>query len=1049
VRISDVSIRNPVFAWMLMSAMMIFGAISFSRMGVSQLPDVDFPVVSISINLEGAAPEIMETNVVDPIEDGMMSLQGVRTVSSSSKQGSASVTVEFELEKNIDIAVNEIQTKLAQIQRRLPKEIDPPSVSKTNPDDQPIMWLAVYRKTREQKDLSHFVRNFIKDQFSTVSGVGDVFLGGYIDPNLRIWVKPEELKKRNMTVNDIIDSVRTGHVELPGGLIDTNVKVFNVRTMGEAKSVEEFGNIVITSRAGQQIQNPFQIVRLKDVADVEEGLAEVTRKSRFNGEPAIGVGIRKQKGSNAVDVAKRVKEKLQELRKIVPPDINLEVNFDSTLFVEEAIHELNFTLILSAILTAIACWVFLGSWTATLNVIMAIPTSILGAFIPLYFMGFTLNTFTLLGLSLSIGIVVDDAIMVLENIFRHNEMGKTRIEAAIVGAREITFAAVAATVAIVAIFLPVAFMKGVIGKFFLQFGFTITFAVLLSLVEALTITPMRSAQFVSKDERKTKIGFAFERLLEFLRGFYQKTLDLSLQHRWKVVFAAVAFMMTSFVLLRFIGKEFSPPQDQSLFLVRMTTPAGSALQFTDEKVMQAEKFLTSRGEVKKYYLSIGGFGGGPGETNSAMMFVTMKPKNERPIDPEKNKRLTQQEFMDVVRSNLFKIKDLKPIIQDLSARGFTAGRGFPVEFKIQGQDWDKLHTYTEKIIEEMNKTGLMTDADSNYLLGSPEIQITPDRKAAAMHGISVQTIGQTVNSLIGGVLIGQYPKEGQRYDIRVQIKKGYGKVEEIKNLMVGNSRANLIPLSQVVTQDLKQSLQSINRIDRRRAISVFSNLATGASQQAAVEKIEEIGARILPTGYNISFSGSSQTFKETFQSLIFALVLGLVVAYMVLATQFNSFIDPISVLVALPFSVSGAFVALLIFGQTLNLYSMIGLILLMGIVKKNSILLVEFTNVMREREGIQHVNEALSAACPIRLRPILMTSFATIIGALPAAIAFGPGAETRAPMAIAIIGGVFVSTLLTLYVVPSVYSLLARLERRQKATHEVKAAFASVGNAGE
>jgi HAE1 family hydrophobic/amphiphilic exporter-1 len=1031
---------------MLMLGLIVFGAICFSRMGVSQLPDVDFPVVNVSVTLEGAAPEIMETTVVDPIESVLMTVEGVRSLSSSSKQGSANITVEFELGKNIDVAVNEIQTKVAQAQRTLPKDVDPPVITKTNPDDQPIIWLAATTTNPDRRYLMAYARDFLRDQFSTVAGVGDVFLGGYLEPNLRVWVKPEELKKYNVSVNDIMNTIETEHSELPGGLIQTDAKSFNVRTLGEARSVEEFGNIIISQRAGATTQNPFNVLRLKQVADVEEGLQDVTRASRFNRQMALGIGIRKQKGSNAVEVARKVKEKVKELEGVLAKDVKVFVNFDSTVFIENAIHELNRALIISAILTALACWIFLGSWSATLNVLLAIPTSIVGAFIALYFMGFTLNTFTLLGLALSIGIVVDDAIMVLENIFRHREDGKPKIEAAIVGAREITFAAMAATVAIIAIFLPVAFMKGVIGKFFFQFGVTISFAVLLSLIEALTITPMRCAQFVELGHRTTRLGRAFESLMDWSQRSYTKGLAWSLSHRWWVLGAALVFMAVSFKLVSFLNKEFSPAQDQSLFLVRLQTPVGSSLAFTDDRVKQAEDYLLNRGEVKQVYVAIGGFGGGASsETNTAVMFVTMKPYGERPKDEKTGRRSSQQEFMQIVRQDLSKIPDLKPVIQDLSMRGFASGRGFPIEFRVQGPDWDKLHEYSEMIQAEMEKTGDMTDIDTNYLVGMPEVQITPDRQAAALHGISIQSIGKTVNAMIGGVKVGQYPKGGYRYDIRVQVKQDYDKVGNIRNLTVANSRGNLIPLSQVVKQEVRPSLQSIYRIDRQRAITVYANLKPGVSQQAALEKVRQIADRILPVGYSIGFTGSAQTFKESFESLIFALVLGIFIAYMVLASQFNSFIDPVSVLMALPFSISGAFLSLLITGQSLNIYSMIGLILLMGIVKKNSILLVEFTNQVREK-GVSNVSEALKRACPIRLRPILMTSFATIVGAIPEAVSFGAGGETLRPMAISVIGGVFVSTLLTLFVVPCAYLVLSRFEKRDRNIAATRLAFANVSD---
>ncbi len=489
-----------------MLGLIVFGAVSFNRLGVSQLPDVDFPVLSVSVNLPGAAPEVVETTIVDVLENALSTVEGVRSISSSSKTGQASLTLEFDLEMNIDLALQDVQAKISQAQRSLPEDMEPPRISKTNPDDQPILWLALTYDKDDPEFMMKYARDYLRDRFVSVPGVGDIFLGGYTDPALRVWVKPENLTRFNVSVTDIIDAIKAEHVELPGGFIETEKMNFNVRTMGEANTVEEFGNIVISGRGGQKVQDPSQMLRLKQVTRIEEGLDEVSRISRFNGQTALGLGIRKQRGSNSVAVAKAVRAKAAEIRSQLPQGMDLKVNNDSTRFVQQSIDELLKHLLAAALLTSLVCWVFLGSFSATLNVLLAIPTSIFGAFIGLYFFGFTLNTFTLLGLTLAIGIVVDDAIMVLENIFRYNEKGKSRIVSAILGSREIAFPAMAATVAVVAIFLPVAFMQGAIGKYFMQFGVTISLAVLLSLLEALTITPMRSARFISKNERTTRAG---------------------------------------------------------------------------------------------------------------------------------------------------------------------------------------------------------------------------------------------------------------------------------------------------------------------------------------------------------------------------------------------------------------------------------------------------------------------------------------------------------------------------------------------------------------
>lgn len=1045
MKLSDISIKNPVFAWMLMFGLMIFGLISFSRMGVSQMPDVDFPTVNVTVTLDGAAPEVMETQVVDPIESALMTVEGIQSIKSNSKTGSATITVEFDLDRNIDVALQDVQAKVSATQRLLPDNVDPPTLSKTNPDDQPIIWLALTYDKDDPEFLMRYARDYLKDRFTTVEGVGDIFLGGYTDPVMRVQVRPKDLLRYNISVNDVMDAVKNEHSELPGGYIETDKRTFNVRTMGEATTEDEFRSIVISRRAGMMVADSTNMVKIYQVADASMGLDKITRMSRFNGQTALGLGIRKQRGTNAVAVARAIKEKIGEIQTQLPEGMKIHVNFDSTKFIEQSVHELNKHLVLAVVLTSLVCWLFLGSWSATFNVLLSIPTSLLGAFIGLYFLGYTLNTFTLLGLTLAIGIVVDDAIMVLENIFRYNENGRGRIESAILGAREIAFAAMAATAAVIAIFLPVAFMKGIIGKFFMQFGVTISIAVFLSLVESLTITPMRCAGFVHHGERRTKLGRAFEAFMEQLKVNYDVWLRKSLEHRWKVVLGSLIFVFLSFVSIKFLNKEMSPAQDQSIFIAKLMLPVGTSLTYTDAQTKQAEKWLMSRPEVKQVYAAIGGFGGGASDANSTMMFITLKDPKERPKDPESGKVLSQQEFMQVARKGLAQIPDVRPILMDLSQQGFSSGRGYPIEFTILGSDWNKLAKYTEQMMKEMENSGLMVDVDSNYLLGMPEIQVKPDRVSAAQHGVSIASIGSTVNALIGGVKVGEYPQGGHRYDIKVKLVDQGNPMDEIRTLFVGNSRGNLIPLPRVTQEVQGSSLQSISRSNRQRAITVTANMKPGVSQQAAMSYVEATAKKILEPGYMIDQGGSSKTFRESFQSLIFALVLGLVIAYMVLASQFNSFIDPVTILMALPFSFSGAFFALLITGQSLNMFSMIGLLLLMGIVKKNSILLIEFTNTVRDR-GTRDAKQALIEACPIRLRPILMTSIATVAAAIPSATATGAGSETMRPMAITLIGGVIVSTALTLFVVPCVYSLMDKFKTRDEVREKTKQAFAAVGN---
>jgi HAE1 family hydrophobic/amphiphilic exporter-1 len=872
------------------------------------------------------------------------------------------------------------------------------------------------------------VRDQLRDRLLTTPGVADIVMGGYVEPNLRVWLDQGRLNRYALTAGDVIQAIKAEHAEPPSGRIEDPRNEFNVRTMGEATDPVEFGKIVINRRGGTPNFNPISI---NQVARVEEGLADIRRISRANGKPAIGLGIRKQRGTNSVEVAKSVKAKVAALAPNLPKGIEIGVNFDTTKFIEDSVEELNFTLILSALLTAIVCWLFLGSWSATFNVILAIPTSIIGSFMLLKAAGFTLNTFTLLGLSLAIGIVVDDAIMVLENIVRHKEEGKSRWDAALIGSREIGFAAVAATVAIIAIFLPVAFMKGLIGRYFLQFGVTISIAVALSLLEALTLTPMRCSQFLEVSPRTSWLGRAIEGGFERCEAIYRRIIPFLLRHRIKTIAAAVLFCIGTFAINGLLKKEFVPPQDQGNLLLRLKAPEGSSLEFTNARMAEVEQVIAKRPETQRYFGSVGGFGGG--DVNTATLFVTLKPFDQRGKDPKKGRPLTQQELAQVLRGELKPIKNLSVFVQDLSLAGFSAKRGYPVEFNIRGPDWAKLTEFGQRIKQEMEKSGLMTDVDSDFRGNVEELHIVPDRDAAKARAVGVADIGDTLSALLGGTVAGKFAEGGHRTDIRVKLENRKPVTsEDLRAIMIRNNRGELVPLLDVVKIQRTPSLQQISRQDRERAVSLFANVAPGKSQAEALQAVQRIGHEVLPQGYRLVVGGSAQTFKESFDSLIVALVLGLIVSYMVLASQFNSFVDPVTVLVALPFSVSGAFIALYLGGQTLNIYSMIGLILLMGIVKKNSIMLVDFTNQKRA-EG-RGVYDALVEACPIRLRPILMTSFATIAGAIPPAIAIGPGAESRVPMALAVLGGVLVSTLLTLFVVPCVYSLFAR-ERKLATDH--------------
>lgn len=1026
MKITEACIKNPVFAWMLMLATVLFGGVAATRIGISQFPDVDFPTISVNAGWEGAAPEVIEHDVVEPIEEALMQVEGVRNITSTSRQGSGNVTVELDLSRNVDLALQDVQTRVAQVQRRLPRDMEPPVVSKSNPEDQPILWIGLSGPYAPQV-LADYARYRVKEKLQTVPGVGEI-QSGAVDRNVRVWIDSDKLDERRVTAGEVLAAIQRQHVELPAGRLETSGREVNVRVLGEAFNLDEFRRLVVKETEGAPVY-------LSDVAIVEDGFEDIRRISRVNGEPAQGMGIRKQRGSNAVAVAKGVKEQIAEIQKTLPPGMELGVNFDSTQFIEESVHEIQFELLLSVILTAFICWLFLGSFGATLNVILAIPMSLLGTVACIYFFGFTLNTFTLLGLALAVGIVVDDAIMVLENIFRHGELGKDRVSAAREGTAEISFAALAATLAVCAIFLPVVFMSGVIGKFFLQFGVTLCIAVLLSYVEAVTLAPARSAQMLNAgQERQSKLGHFVDVAFDRLSAAYAKVLAMGLRAPVAVLLVAAGLFGLSIFVFRKLPSEFVPSQDQSRLMIRLQTAVGANIEETDRVFRRAEEYLMRQPEVTRVFGSVGGFGGG--SVNSGIVFVTMTPPSER---------VSQQDFSARIRKELNSYPGVRAVVQDLSQQGFTGQRGFPIEFSVRGPEWDKLIELANDMREKLNASGLATDVDTDYQVGMPELRIVPDRDRAADLGIPVEDVATTVNALVGGVRSGKYSTGGRRIDIRTRLLASQRtRPEDLSRLRMRTAGGDLVPLSSLVKEDERPALQSVTRRDRERAISIYGNVAPGKSQSEALAYVESI-SKGLPPGYRAVLGGSSVAFRESMGQLIFALILGIVVAYMVLASQFNSFLHPVSVLSIVPLSIAGAAFALLITGKTLNIFSMIGLLLLMGIAKKNSIILVDYA-VQGQRERGLSARDAMLKAGPVRLRPILMTTMATMMAAVPPALALGPGAETRGPMAIAIIGGLIISTTLSLLVVPaffvvadSVKSRLAGLFHREEDAEEATA----------
>jgi multidrug efflux pump len=1015
MNLTETCVKKPVLAWMMMAATIVFGLVAGTRIGISQFPDVDFPTISVSVGWEGAAPEVMENDIVEPLEESLIQIEGIKTISSSCRMGNANITLEFELTRSIDFAIQDVQAKVSQATRSLPRDVNPPTISKSNPEDNPIMMIALSGPF-PQRVLTDYIQYTLKEKLQTIPGVGEISLMGVQDRNVRIWLDATKLDERGLTVRDVISALQREHVELPAGRLETPGREVNVRVLGEAIDIETLAKIVVRETSGSPIY-------ISDVALVEDGFDDLRRLSSVNGVRAQGISLKKQRGSNAVAVAKAARKALADFQRTMPEGMSAYVVFDTTQFIQDSVREIEFELVLSIVLTAFVCWLFLGSLSSTLNVVLAIPMSLFGTIAIINFLGFTFNTFTLLGLALAVGLVVDDAIMVMENIFRHRERGEGLVQAALGGTKEIAFAALAATLAVVAIFVPVVFMKGIIGKYFLQFGITLCLAVLLSYVEAVTLAPSRCAQFLKTSrEGRSRVGRLVDKSFQWLERTYSKVLRRSL--RWPVLililavmlFAAAIYIMTS------LPAEFVPSQDLSRLAVRIQTAVSSDISESARLLQKADEVIGSHPEVIGQFSSIGGFGGG---VNSGNINVTLKPPNER--------KVSQTQLQATLRRELNAIPGVRAVIQDLSQQGFTGQRGFPVSFSVRGPNWDQLIKLSEDIMSKLGASGTVVDMDTDYQIGMPELHVLPDRAVAADVGVSMDDVATTLNALVGGVRVGKYSSGGRRVDVRIKLLAAQrSRPEDIARLRVRSRSGELIPLSSLVTYEERSALQAITRKDRERAISIYANVAAGHSQDEAIRYVESL-SKGLPLGYRIVLGGTSLAFRESMTSLIFALFLGIAIAYMILASQFNSFKDPVTVITILPLSIAGAAFALLIAGKSLNIFSMIGLLLLMGIVKKNSIILVDYANNFKA-QGFSP-RESMEKAGPIRLRPILMTATATLMAAIPPALGMGPGSEIRMPMAIAVIGGLIVSTMLSLVVVPSFY-VIAEGKRKKPETKE-------------
>lgn len=880
-----ISINRPVFAWILMSALIIFGGISFGRLGISQLPDIDFPVINISIDYEGAAPEVVEAELIDPMEQNLLSVEGIQEMKSSVQLGKGSINLTFDISRNIDVALQEVQTALSSV--RYPLQVDPPVIRKINPEESPIIFIGV-SSDKDLREVLVWTDTFLLDQFRFIKGIGEVSIQGYSIRNLRIWPDLKKLNQYELSVSDVVDAIQNQHLESAAGQYSDGKTEFRVRWLGEATTPEQVSKIRIIRRGGQIIQDNNYTIG--DVATVEDGLSDLRRTALVDGRDAVSISIRKQRGGNEVALADRVRAKVKELQETIPKDYKIQINADFTKATNAVVHTTQEKLVFASLVTIFVCFLFLGSLSSAINILFSIPTSIVGTFLVIYFAGFTLNIFTLLALTLSISIVVDDAIMLLENIVRHSRMGKNPAQAAYDGSVEILPAAMASTLAVMAVFLPVVFMSGVIGKFFFQFGVTMSVAVMLSLVEAVTVTPMRASVFLKSSQKISKFEAWLDHKFERLNRMYQNWLKFTLRYPKTVVFGSLIIFAVSMYSVKTLKKEFVPTQDQNFVLMNAELPTGSSLEASYKKAMEIEKILKKSPYTNGFFMSVGG---GPGANGVNQIFspINLVPREER--------KITHLKVMEKFREDLKSVEGVRFTFRDVSSRGLTSGRLNPISFNLTGPDLEVLDKLSKEMVKKLTDEKFGIDMDTDFKVGLPELLIKPDRQKMAATGVSIATVAEALTAAVAGARQNQITSGGRRYDIRVKLlDENLRSSKDISEVMVRNDYGLNVELGQIVNFEDQKTYQSINRLNRQRSIGVFGNLAENVGQSAALDRAEKIAREILPVGYNFSLEGASAGLNESFASLFGALLIGILVAYMVLAVQFNSFIHPISILAA-------------------------------------------------------------------------------------------------------------------------------------------------------
>jgi len=1009
----ELCIRRPVLATVLSLAVILLGAISFERLSVREYPKIDSPVVSVRTVYKGASAQVIESQITQPLEDSISGIEGIRTMRSVSREEVSTITIEFNLTRDPDAAANDVRDRVARARGQLPAESDDSIVSKVEADAQAILWVAFYSDQHSPLEITDYADRYVADLLKTLPGVASIIIGGERRYAMRIWIDRDRLAAYGLTVQDVESALRRQNVELPSGRIESKEREFTVLAETDLRSAAQFNEIIISDLKGYPI-------RLRDLGRAELGARDDRNVVRVNGKSAVGLGIVKQSTANTLAVAKEVKSVLPRVEQALPDGMRMYIAFDSSVFIDASIKSVFKTLAEALILVVLVIFLFLRSFRATLIPFVTIPVSLIGAFFIMWLMGFTINVLTLLGIVLAVGLVVDDAIVVLENIYRHIEEGMSPLKAAIQGSREIAFAVVAMTVTLAAVFAPLAFSSGNTGRLFTEFALTVASAVVVSGFVALTLTPMMCSKLLRHQAKHGAVFNFTERVFDGMNAGYKAALGATLRHRWVVVLVFLAALVLMASLFRGLKDELSPLEDRGFFIVLIVAPDGATLKYTDDYARTIERFLADVPEIQSYFMVIAPGLDRPNPVNTALSFVRLKPWEER--------TRSQVAISGSVAPKMFAL----PGVLSFPINPPSLGQNFrnpAVQFVVQAPTYEQLDKMVEDMLAKARTFPGLVNLDTDLKLNKPQLTVDLDRDKASAVGVEVDTIGRTLETLLGSRQVTRFKREGKQYDVIVQLEdKDRARPNDLTAIYVRGREGELVQLSNLVKLRETVAPKELNHFNRQRAAIISANIAPGYTLGEALDFLEKSAQEVIGKGAKTELDGQSREFRESGQQLLLIFMLALAFIYLVLSAQFESFVGPLVIMLTVPLGVIGALAALEWTGGTLNVYSKAGLVMLIGLVTKNGILIVEFANQLREKG--KDKMEAVIEAAVLRLRPILMTSLATVLGALPLALAVGAGAESRKPIGWVVVGGVLVGTLLTLFIIPTFYTLLIGGRRR-------------------